>query len=1432
MRTQRPTFIHARTRPPTRPSTHTHRHPHSTHACTHDVDVCVRIFAYRYWNWAPAICRTDFKTDTLRIELDTKSIPTWTYIDFVQVVGSKIVQTSALKTSTPISDAINGKQYRIVYVPDANTYGKDSFEYQSNDCLGDPFRSSVSGIVSFDIASVNDLPFQTQHAIDSTLGATSFVTLDFRKVVSDVETPFDQITIKITSVPAGGKIVDGTIALNAALMPHVLSSSSLRLQFASDEGLVRVPNFVTNGITQRAFEGTIGFTMLDGDGGSTNGIIILRVLDPVLMCKEPGYILFASGLDNSTCVPCGKGTYAFDSRLCVESPSNFFINETAASASSLHTCPPNTKFTELVQDDDDVLVQLRTGATSITDCTCEPGFYSAALWLPGLGVGKMFAIDAGDGKQVVRIHELAQLSSGTTCVECPEGAECRGNLLPPISLPGFGIVPSISNVSFIECGGSGRCPGATCDCLGGRFFSTNYTAYGGSGLGSVVLQPMGCGLGYLANSPLCALCEEGEEYPVQYAKTMGRCDKCEWDRGWYAVLSALVILLWFPTIAYLTEQLEALEITFGFLGFLGLYGSYGVEWPEPLNSVYQYASLFNLDIGMMQGTCASEGTSYITIWAIQTFLPLVYVATCSVHLLMSYSLFRISKTGALDWLIAHGYYMPRVSFSPTTLINLYVPQAILYMHNYFITGVSKSLEPWLCDPVYDGKSVLRVDPTLTCWEGTHLKMFGANIGAMLLYFVLVPFTYFYVLFRLVPARGLENERLKANFGFLWSRFEDRCYWWEVVEMVRKLGLVFVGSFIYGSISISVMAIICLGIVLSMNFRYGPYRRAIYDIFELAASISQIVIVLLGIILASNQASETISDTRRETDQTKIVIVVCFGLSATIVVGIWAIFGDVVRLMLDMRITTLRVAKQLAIRADTFRVDIHSVQPPSTSLLTFLLHLKDEAYLKRIRALERALKSAHRQQQQRRKLSAHDAKRQDLYQAEINADANVLDWLLDVKSAPETLSDYLDLREKYSTDDTWDSDHVFAAGCSGWLSMWLSEQATEEQRELAKNFAYDVSCFHDGAQANRGWLRRKLNNSSVDILVELFQRQMANKEAIQAAISKRGHKVLEGLRRQATAASGGVTNLSKHATASSGGVTDFMSQVTLSTEHAIADAMASTEHAIADALASTEHVIAGSVRVMRDMPCHHSEKTKKRSLTNIFNKLSNSLSKVEIANYLEEVLQVAMDTTASQMVTLVPVGASELPRLIVLDVDIEGSEKQVEDSRARLMDTLDWTALPGTAVGVCAQTRTTVRVDNALLDKRFGKRSLRTMERYELTQLCEPVFAASTTGEQLELIAVISCYNKLSPDGHRSGGRFLPEDENEIRAAADAVSRYDVELQSRHTESKVLRKFSKKALDKRLREKSSRCSIRGPSAARLNVDVVTAQKISPHSTSWC
>ena len=109
-----------------------------------------------------------------------------------------------------------------------------------------------------------------------------------------------------------------------------------------------------------------------------------------------------------------------------------------------------------------------------------------------------------------------------------------------------------------------------------------------------------------------------------------------------------------------------------------------------------------------------------------------------------------------------------------------MPYFILFLNAYYITGIERAIQPLICQGLPDER-YLQADPLTRCWSAEHWQLLAWDFLAILIYFVLMPGMIYFVLFVLVPRRGLENEQLNHNLGFLWNRFEARCYW------VRRVG---------------------------------------------------------------------------------------------------------------------------------------------------------------------------------------------------------------------------------------------------------------------------------------------------------------------------------------------------------------------------------------------------------------------------------------------------------------------------------------------------------------------------------------------------------------------------------------------------------------------------------------------------------------------
>ena len=376
-------------------------------------------------------------------------------------------------------------------------------------------------------------------------------------------------------------------------------------------------------------------------------------------------------------------------------------------------------------------------------------------------------------------------------------------------------------------------PEACCDCIGGRHMDP-FT--------DVSAQIARCGPGYKDGTALCALCDTG------YASQAGVCIKCEGKAR-----AIIVPFILFPIILLFIQRMsghmESTEISLAFLQFLGVFASFGVRWGAVFQEFLSNFAIANVDVDLLGLACGE--IDFQTMWLIQAILlPMLYVVFVIADVALSWILLQAAKArvGPVMFMIKKGW-RPTRSFALSSISDRYLPHGLMYLNIYFLTGVSKALMLLQCESADDGsKPYLAADPTLPCWEGTHAQMMGLNVISLLLYVVLVPLGYSYILFRRCPKEGLNSPRLSRVFGFLWGRFEERCYWWEVVEItLRKLPLVIISIFIPGAIYKCMVGILLIGALMAFNFIKEPYILYRHDLLDQMVSTAEVLLFLFGIL---------------------------------------------------------------------------------------------------------------------------------------------------------------------------------------------------------------------------------------------------------------------------------------------------------------------------------------------------------------------------------------------------------------------------------------------------------------------------------------------------------------------------------------------------------------------------------------------------------
>ena len=77
----------------------------------------------------PDICQTPFFTNHIRYEIDTRDVNDWNEFDYFELQGLTAVDASMVNWY--------GKaKWDVIYVPDNDASGLDSFTYSATDCPG------------------------------------------------------------------------------------------------------------------------------------------------------------------------------------------------------------------------------------------------------------------------------------------------------------------------------------------------------------------------------------------------------------------------------------------------------------------------------------------------------------------------------------------------------------------------------------------------------------------------------------------------------------------------------------------------------------------------------------------------------------------------------------------------------------------------------------------------------------------------------------------------------------------------------------------------------------------------------------------------------------------------------------------------------------------------------------------------------------------------------------------------------------------------------------------------------------------------------------------------------------------------------------------------------------------------------------------------
>ena len=249
----------------------------------------------QYFTCMPPICQTAFKSSIIRLEMDTYAIPDWNEIDYVKLVGSTTAKSGVLHTTSNYA-------VRVIYMPDSNFAGTDSFAFAGCDCAYYSSRTSDNAEVKVSVGAVNDALVASDLSYEMECGAESSTV----HLVADNVDSGDNHIFTLESLPSLLNLYDGGMKITA--VPTILSGDRVSLSLNAVDGDVFPPSFDfdfhttdQSGLTSNSAKAQVTCTLLTCAAAKYFDIGDARCADcPAGTAElEPGM--------RSTCSPCSPG---------------------------------------------------------------------------------------------------------------------------------------------------------------------------------------------------------------------------------------------------------------------------------------------------------------------------------------------------------------------------------------------------------------------------------------------------------------------------------------------------------------------------------------------------------------------------------------------------------------------------------------------------------------------------------------------------------------------------------------------------------------------------------------------------------------------------------------------------------------------------------------------------------------------------------------------------------------------------------------------------------------------------------------------------------------------------------------------------------------------------------------------------------------------
>ena len=346
------------------------------------------------------------------------------------------------------------------------------------------------------------------------------------------------------------------------------------------------------------------------------------------------------------------------------------------------------------------------------------------------------------------------------------------------------------------------------------------------------------------------------DWKAGYSRT-GEYQCAKWpNKLWNIVRISFVILISLIVViviikstlegALVRKNLQSIyiKILMNHLQLILLSASFDFDWPENVKDYFNTtrpasqvsSQILSFDWFMDQRSERSEseehGDLYLNKLVIHALLPIVLMLGSLICWTILYSWRRNSDKSKIKGRII-----------ATIIILLFL------VHPSIVQFVFRSLD-WM---KIDNKNRMTDDLNVLCWEGRHMRyVLGITVPCIIIWWFGIPVLSWMILLR--EKDNLNETSWREQYGFLYNGFKKKWYFWESINMLRKIMIIFIAVFldVSGTITQALVVLLLLVMYLYLNIKIQPYMFRDLNDMETLSIFTSMITIYCGWYFLSDQ----------------------------------------------------------------------------------------------------------------------------------------------------------------------------------------------------------------------------------------------------------------------------------------------------------------------------------------------------------------------------------------------------------------------------------------------------------------------------------------------------------------------------------------------------------------------------------------------------